>query len=110
MTENESHVKEPFVIVSKRGIAIPFWRAIGIRAIALVSALIISAIVIYLIVEMNPLKVYSAMFEGAFSTNKRMWVTIRDMMMLLCIAVGLAPAFKMRFWISEQKVRCWRAL
>ena len=47
---------------------------------------------------MNPLKVYAAMFDGAFGTNKRVWVTIRDMMMLLCIAVGLAPSFRMRFW------------
>jgi len=98
MSNNESTVKEPFFLVSKRGVAIPFWKSMGIRVIALASALIICAIVIYAIVEMNPLKVYGAMFEGAFSTNKRMWVTIRDMMMLLCIAIGLAPAFKMRFW------------
>ena len=38
------------------------------------------------------------MFSGAFGTVKRSWVTIRDLMMLLCISVGLAPAFKMRFW------------
>jgi simple sugar transport system permease protein len=38
------------------------------------------------------------MFKGAFGTNKRIWVTIRDIVMLLCISVGLAPAFKMRFW------------
>ncbi len=29
---------------------------------------------------------------------RRFWATIRDTMMLLCIGVGLAPAFKMRFW------------
>jgi simple sugar transport system permease protein len=38
------------------------------------------------------------MFDGAFGTPKRSWVTIRDSVMLLCIAVGLAPAFKMKFW------------
>ena len=27
-----------------------------------------------------------------------MWFTIRDCMILTCIAIGLAPAFKMRFW------------
>ena len=96
--KSESRVKEPFVLVSKRGVVFPFWKAWGIRAIALAASLVICAIVIYAIVEMNPLKVYTAMFDGAFGTNKRMWVTIRDMMMLLCIAIGLAPAFKMRFW------------
>ncbi len=95
---NKLKSSEPFVRISKRGVAIPFWRSMWIRAIALVAALVICAVIIYAIVKLNPLKVYGAMFDGAFGTNKRMWVTIRDMMMLLCIAVGLAPAFKMRFW------------
>ena len=38
------------------------------------------------------------MFSGAFGSARRSWVTIRDAMMLLCIGVGQAPAFKMRFW------------
>lgn len=96
--KNECKISEPFVRVSKRGIAMPIWRAFGIRGLSLASALVICAIIIFAIVKMNPLKVYGAMFEGAFGTDKRMWVTIRDMMMLLCIAIGLAPAFKMRFW------------
>jgi len=98
MKKNEQSVKEPFVHISKRGVSMPIWKAFGIRAAALAAALVVCAIVIFAIVKMNPLKVYLAMFEGAFGTDKRMWVTIRDMMMLLCIAVGLAPAFKMRFW------------
>ncbi|MEA5058790.1 MAG: ABC transporter permease [Clostridia bacterium] len=90
--------KEPFVRVSKRGVVLPLWKSWGIRILSLVAALMICAVIIYAIVKMNPLKVYGAMLEGAFGTNKRMWVTIRDMMMLLCISIGLAPAFKMRFW------------
>lgn len=90
--------KEPLIRISKRGVAMPRAKAWGIRGAALVAALVLCAIIIYAIVKMNPLKVYGAMLEGAFGTNKRMWVTIRDTMMLLCIAVGLAPAFKMRFW------------
>ena len=62
------------------------------------AALIVCAFIIYAIVKLNPLKVYVSMFEGAFGTGKRTWVTIRDAMMLLCIGVGLAPAFKMKFW------------
>lgn len=90
--------QEPFIRVSKRGVVMPLWKSLGIRILALMAALVVCAVVIFAIVKMNPLKVYGAMFEGAFGTNKRMWVTIRDMMMLLCIAVGLAPAFRMRFW------------
>lgn len=89
---------EPFVRVSKRGIAMPWWKSMGIRALALAAALVACAVIIFAVVKMNPIKVYGAMFEGAFGTDKRMWVTIRDMMMLVCIAIGLAPAFRMRFW------------
>ena len=38
------------------------------------------------------------MWQGAFGTSKRTWVTVRDTMTLLCIACALAPAFAMRFW------------
>ena len=38
------------------------------------------------------------MFEGAFGTQRRIWNTLADTAMLLCIGVGLAPAFKMKFW------------
>ena len=47
---------------------------------------------------MNPLKVYSSMFSGNFGTKKRIWFMLRDTAVLACIAIGLAPAFKMRFW------------
>lgn len=90
-------VREPFVRIAKRdGLAV--WRGWLIRLISLILALAVSAIVIYAMVKLNPLKVYAAMWEGAFGSEKRSWVTLRDTMMMLCIGIGLAPAFKMRFW------------
>ena len=76
----------------------PTWRSWLIRLISLVLALIVCAVIIYAMVKLNPLKVYGAMWEGAFGSTKRSWVTLRDTMMMLCIGIGLAPAFKMRFW------------
>ena len=93
----EAKTHEPFIRMSKRD-GMPLWKSLGIRVAALILSLAICAIIIYSLTKLNPLKVYGAMFKGAFGSNKRMWVTIRDTMMLLCIAVGLAPAFKMRFW------------
>ena len=78
--------------------SITIWRGWLIRLAGLALALVVSAAVIYAIVKLNPLKVYGAMFEGNFGSEKRFWVTLRDIMMLLCIGIGLAPAFKMRFW------------
>ncbi|MET0017818.1 ABC transporter permease [Oscillibacter sp.] len=89
--------REPLIHVSKR-VGISRGKAWTIRGTALLLALVISGLVIFSIVHLSPLKVYGAMFEGAFGTSRRAWVTIRDAMMMLCVAVGLAPAFKMRFW------------
>lgn len=89
--------KEPLIRISKRT-NISRGKSWGIRAIALVLALIVSGLVIFLIVKLSPLKIYAAMFNGAFGTTKRAWATIRDSMMMLCIGIGLAPAFKMKFW------------
>ncbi|MCI2058593.1 MAG: ABC transporter permease [Oscillibacter sp.] len=97
MSTNSHEHSEPLFRISKRtGISAP--KAWIIRGIALLMALVVSGLVIFAIVKLNPTKVYIAMFEGAFGTPKRSWVTIRDTMMMLCIAIGLAPAFKMRFW------------
>ncbi len=88
---------EPFIRITKRD-AIPQWKSWGIRVVAVLLSLIVCAVVIYAMVKLNPLKVYEAMWNGAFGTSKRIWVTVRDTMMLLCISLGLAPAFRMRFW------------
>ena len=88
---------EPFVRLVKRdGISRP--KSWGIRIVAVLLALLISGLFIYSVTNLNPADVYKAMYEGALGTSRRQWITIRDAMVLLCISVGLAPAFKMRFW------------
>jgi len=89
--------KEPLIRISKRT-GISTGKAWGIRAIAIVLALAVAGLVIFAIVKLNPVKVYQTMFDGAFGTSRRAWITIRDTMLLLCIGIGLAPAFKMKFW------------
>ena len=89
--------REPLIRISKRSF-MPLWQSIMVRVVAILIALIVCGFIIFAIVKENPIKVYQSMFNGAFGTNRRMWVTIRDIMMMLCIGVGLAPAFKMKFW------------
>lgn len=93
----EKHVKEPLVRIARRS-SIYWAHAWAIRAAAIVAALVVDALIIYFITKLNPLNVYVTMFNGAFGSKRRIWMTVREMMMLLCIGVGLAPAFKMRFW------------
>lgn len=89
--------KEPLLRIVKRPF-IPVWKAVLFRAVGIILSLIFSAILINLITDLNPIKVYTSMFNGAFGLELRTWNTIRDIMLLLCIAIGLAPAFKMKFW------------
>ena len=92
-----NNTKEPLLRIAKRdGISRP--KAYAIRLVAVLLSLVVSGIFIFAVTKLNPVEVYEAIFDGAFGTSKRSWVTIRDSMMLLCIGVGLAPAFKMKFW------------
>lgn len=89
--------KEPWAHISKRD-DISFGKAWAIRLIAVVLSLVVCAIVIFALTKLNPIEVYKAIFGGAVGTSRRAWVTIRDSLVLLLIAIGLTPAFKMRFW------------
>ena len=37
--KKEHNCKEPYVRIAKRGVVLPFWKSMGIRAIALAAAL-----------------------------------------------------------------------
>lgn len=56
------------------------------------------ALLIVSVVHISPLKVYGTIINAALGDKTSAWVTTRDAMTMLCIAVGLAPAFKMKFW------------
>lgn len=93
----EAANKEVFLRMTKRD-SISKRKAWTIRGIAVVLSLIVCALVIVALTNDNPLQVYLAIIDGAVGRKRRMWVTIRETMVLLIIAVGLTPAFKMRFW------------
>ena len=92
-----SPVKEPLFHVMKRDNA-GFLRGMAVRLIAIVAALIVCAVIIVLLTGMNPLSVYAALWDGAVGTSRRMWITLRDSAILLCIGFAVMPAFRMRFW------------
>ena len=92
-----NHKNEPLLRITKRG-GITRTRAYTIRIAAVLLSLVVSGIFIFAVTKLNPVAVYEAIFDGAFGSPRRSWVTIRDSMMLLCIGIGLAPAFKMKFW------------
>ncbi len=90
-------VKEPLFHLVRRD-ELPVWRVWCIRIAAVLLGMLVSALFINGITKLNPVAVYQSMFAGAFGTPGRIWQTLKEMALLLCIAVGLAPAFKLRFW------------
>jgi simple sugar transport system permease protein len=89
--------KEPFVRMVKRD-SITTAKACFVRFVAVVLALIVSALVIVAITKQNPIDIYMGIIDGAVGSKRRFWVTIREILTMLCIAIGLTPAFKMKFW------------
>lgn len=97
MKEQKISNKEPLIRMVKRDhIKTP--KAWAIRIAAIVISLIVCALIIVAITGQNPIEVYKGIIDGAIGKERRVWVTIREVVILLLIALGLAPAFKMRFW------------
>ncbi len=89
--------KEPFARISKRN-TISKSKAWFIRLVAVILSLIVCALIIMAITKGNPINVYLGIIDGAVGKNRRLWVTIRETLVLLIVAIGLTPAFKMKFW------------
>ncbi len=97
MDKHNKTVREPLFHISKRS-EIVWWKAWLIRGAAVALALLFCAGVSYLLTKQDPLRIYGAMFEGAFGTPRRIWNLMQNVAMLLCVALAVTPAFKMRFW------------
>lgn len=89
--------KEPFFHIVKRDV-LPWHKSLGIRAAAIVLALLLCAIVTTITTGINPIQVYESIITGAFGTVRKTWVTLQNISILLLISLALTPAFKMKFW------------
>ncbi len=87
----------PLFHIVKRG-ALPWYQAWGIRAAAIVLALLFCALVTSLTTGENPLQVYSTMIYGAVGTPRKIWILGQNIALLLCVSLAVTPAFQMRFW------------
>ena len=83
--------------ISKRT-ELPWYKAWAIRGVAILLALVACALVTMLLTGENPISIYITIFEGAFGTARRTWITAQDLAILLGISLAVTPAFKMRFW------------
>lgn len=89
--------RTPLFHIVKRG-AMPWYKAWGIRALSIVLALVVSALITTLLTGLNPISIYSTILTGAFGSTRKAWITFQNVAILLCISLAVTPAFKMRFW------------
>lgn len=94
---SEKTIHEPLFHIAKRD-RMPFWKTLVIRALAIVAALAVCSVFSYVFAGVSPIKLFSALFDGNFGSERRMWIMGKDAAVLLGIAIALTPAFLMRFW------------
>ena len=89
----------PLVHIVKRDQGAITWQnRILIRAIAIALALLVSGVLVSVLADTDPMKVYKSMISGVFGTERRRWNAAQGVAMLLCVSLAVTPAFKMKFW------------
>lgn len=93
--ENSKH--EPLFHIVKRS-NVSMKKAIAVRAIAIVVALLVAGLFIFIVTKRNPIEIYKQMFLGVFGSAHRITKALKSLAILLCISLAVTPAFKMKFW------------
>ena len=96
-TNNPHAVHEPLIQVSKRK-EMEWYKSWFVRFVAIFAALVICGFVTNFLTGLSPIKVYAEMIDGNFGTERRFWIMLKELAMLLCVSLAVTPAFKMRFW------------
>ncbi len=90
--------REPLFRIVKRD-NVARGKAWGVRIGAVVIAILIGAVVSAILGGGSAFGTFfSGLFEGVFGTPRRILNLFQNTAILLCIALAVAPAFKMRFW------------
>lgn len=89
--------KEPLFHIVRRG-DMPWYFGWGIRAVSVILALICCGVITMLVTSENPIQIYATIIDGSFGSQRKLMTLLQNTAMLLCIALALTPAFKMRFW------------
>lgn len=98
MTKDKS-VREPLFHIVKRD-SMKAGKKVAVYAIALISALVITSIFCSLSSKNSktPFDMLISLFSGAFGTERKIFLFLRDTSLLLVVSLALIPAFKMKFW------------
>ncbi|MBO7739709.1 MAG: ABC transporter permease [Oscillospiraceae bacterium] len=89
--------KEPLFHIVKRG-EMPWYFSWGVRAVSIILALACCGVITTLVTSEDPIQIFATIIDGSFGSSRKFMVLLQNTAMLLCVALALTPAFKMRFW------------
>ena len=96
--EHLNEKKEPLIHIVRRAV-LPLPKKLLVYVAATVLGLLISSLICVAFAPgHSPIEYFSTMFNGAFGSERKVWLLLQDMALLLGVAVALVPAFKMKFW------------
>ena len=101
MANNNKH-REPLMHIAKRD-DLAGWKAWLIRLAAILIGFVISGIISTMLTGVRFGEVFPIMFKGVFGRllegkTTLLWRFLQQTAILLCLALAVTPAFRMRFW------------
>ena len=88
--------REPIFHVVKKS-QTPLWQSFVVKFIALIIAFIVSALFLGLTNGVSFGRFFLALFS-TFENNAKIFLFLKDYVILLGLSIALIPAFKMKFW------------
>lgn len=94
--------REPLFHIVKRD-DMPQWKAWLIRVCTIIIGFLLVGFLSMAITEKSLGETYQIMFSGVFGrlfqgSTTMLWKYLQEIAILLCLALALTPAFKMKFW------------
>ncbi|MBR4711615.1 MAG: ABC transporter permease [Clostridia bacterium] len=93
---------EPLIHITARGPR-AWYFGMAVRAAAIVSAVLVCALLTWLVTGSDPIRFAESVFKASFNFEANMfehrfWPMTYGLAILLMLSVAVTPAFRMRFW------------
>lgn len=97
MANKKMATHEPLFHIVKRD-AISGYKAALIRIGAVIIGVLFCALLSTVMIGAKPMEFIESLVDATFKSERRLWKFFKDAAVLLCIALAITPAFRMRFW------------
>jgi len=96
------HHREPLFHIVKRDDMV-WWQAWLVRIATIVISVFLMGLLSKMLTEKSLLETFEIMYRGVFGrietgSTVMLWKYLQEIAILLCLALALTPAFKMKFW------------